>query len=145
MQHEVIEVLGTIVKNKIVEECKKSGIFCVSMDGTEDNSATEMEVIVLRYWSEEINDMTEHALSMFPARDRTAKALTDNLLSELDSAGLSTDGLCSDCFDGASVMSGWKGGIQAFLTSKLKRFIIYVYCFNHRLYLVIKKVGIIYV
>ena len=90
MQHEVIEVLGTIVKNKIVEECKKSGIFCVSMDGTEDNSATEMEVIVLRYWSEKINDVTEHALSMFPARDRTAKALTDNLLSELDSAGLSS-------------------------------------------------------
>ena len=82
MQHEVIDVLGTIVKNKIVEECKKSNIFSISMDGTEDSSATEMEVIVLRYWSDNLDDVTEHALSMFPARDRTAKALTDNLLSE---------------------------------------------------------------
>ena len=52
------------------------------------------------------------------------------------------EGLASDCFDGASVNSGWKNGTQAKLTvtEKCGRFILYIHCINHRLHLVIKKI-----
>lgn len=44
------------------------------------------------------------------------------------------------CYDGASVMSGGKGGIQAILQKHYKKVIPYIHCFNHRLHLVVADV-----
>jgi hypothetical protein len=63
--------------------------------------------------------------------DLTLKTLKDNELDE--------NGLLSQCFDGASVMSGREGGVQARIQAKLKRKIPYVHCYNHKLHLVIVK------
>ena len=45
--------------------------------------------------------------------------------------------MLSQCYDGASVMAGHKGGVQALIQQETGRNIPYVHCFNHRLHLVV--------
>ena len=47
--------------------------------------------------------------------------------------------LCTG-FDGASVMSGSKGGVHALLQRELNKEIPYTHCLNHQLHLVISHV-----
>lgn len=138
IQNDVIEVLADMVKRQISESCIKSGVYTVMMDGTEDGNGTEMEAVVLRYW--DVDAVAEHVIAMEPAQDRTAEGLMKILTNVFEDYDISFDGLASDCFDGASVNSGWKGGIQAILTKKCGRFILYIHCINHRLHLVVKKI-----
>ena len=109
------------------------------MDGTEDGNGIELEAVVLRYWDGD--DVAEHVIAMKPAFDSSAAGLMEILTETLEEFGISLDGLASDCFDGASVNSGWKNGMQVKLTSKCGRFILYIHCINHWLHLVIKKVS----
>ena len=66
-----------------------------------------------------------------------AATLTDTILEELAKVGLNSDKILSQCYDGASVMSGKHGGVQKLLQDKLGRDIPYVHCFNHQLHLVV--------
>lgn len=66
-----------------------------------------------------------------------AHSMSDLILQTLSDAGLNKDHILSQCHDGANVMSGMKGGVQAVIQGRLKRKIPYVHCFNHRLHLVI--------
>lgn len=50
-----------------------------------------------------------------------AMALTGVIIDELTSAGLSTDKILSQVYDGASLMSGRRGGVQKLLQKKLDR------------------------
>ena len=71
----------------------------------------EMEGVAVRYWSNYHKGMVEHVVDIKFAEDRSAKGLMDivktTLANEHDIS--MTDGLVSNTFDGASVMSGGKG------------------------------------
>jgi len=45
----------------------------------------------------------------------------------------------SQCYDGASVMSGKDGGVQRLIQDTLKRKIPYFHCLSHQFHLVITK------
>lgn len=66
-----------------------------------------------------------------------ALSLTNLVLTELTKVGLDTENILSQCYDGASVMSGKKGGMQKILQDKVNREVPYVHCFNHQLHLVV--------
>jgi hypothetical protein len=66
-----------------------------------------------------------------------AISLTDLIMTTLNNASLNTDHLLSQCYDGANVMRGDKGGVQALIKQRLGRDVPYIHCFNHRLHLVI--------
>lgn len=55
--------------------------------------------------------------------------------------------MISQCYDGASVMSGNDRGVQRILQNKLGRTVPYVHCFNHRLHLtiiaVLESIGLV--
>ncbi|KAL0151861.1 hypothetical protein M9458_052862, partial [Cirrhinus mrigala] len=58
------------------------------------------------------------------------------VLEELADVGLDMGKILSQCYDGASVMSG-RGGMQKLIQNKLNREVPYIHCFNHQLHLVI--------
>jgi len=60
----------------------------------------------------------------------------------LSAAPVSTAGtkLVAQSYDGASVMSGVKGGVQKLVSDSVGRYIIYIHCFAHRLHLVVLEV-----
>lgn len=66
-----------------------------------------------------------------------ALSLTNMVLEELSGVGLDTNKILSQCYDGASVMSGREGGMQKHIQNKLNREVPYIHCFNHQLHLVI--------
>ena len=85
------------------------------MDGTEDKNGVELEAVVLRFWDGE--NIAEHVLAMEPAYDRSADGLLKILTKTLDKHDIKLDGAASDCFDGASVNSGWKSKFKLLLVT----------------------------
>lgn len=101
------------------------------MDGTRDPFGQENISIVVSFL------VCKHLLVMATSEKGDAMALTGVINDELTSAGLSTDKILSQVYDGASLMSGRHGGVQKLLQNKLDCDIPYIHCFNHQLYLVV--------
>ena len=98
-----------------------------------------MEGIALRYWHSGKGCIVEHVFDVKLAEDRTAKGLMSLAKTTLeDEHEISMDGLVSNTFDGASVMSGEKGGLQMLVQEHCGRSIPYIHCLNHRLALVLR-------
>jgi hypothetical protein len=62
------------------------------------------------------------------AQKGDAQTLTDTVLSELNKVGLDCSKILSQVYDGASVMSGRRGGVQQILQERLGHKIPYVHC-----------------
>ena len=71
---------------------------------------------------------------------RSAKEIFEFIKETLDENKISFDGMMSQSFDGASVMSGEHGGLQAIICQYCGRCVVYIHCFCHRLHLSIKAV-----
>ncbi|CAB4042633.1 Hypothetical predicted protein [Paramuricea clavata] len=139
IQNEVIETLAEIVIETVANECKEAELFTLMMDGTTDSSQSEMEGVALRYWNNSKGGIVEHVVDVKLAEDRSAKGLVDITTTTLkDEREISMDGLVSNTFDGASVMSGTKGGLHQLIQEHCGRIIPYIHCLNHRLGLVIR-------
>ena len=57
-------------------------------------------------------------------------------LETFERLGITTTHILSRCYDGASVKSECRGGVQAIIQQKLGLEVPYLHCFNHRLHLV---------
>jgi hypothetical protein len=77
----------------------------------------------------------ESILTIKTCADLDAGTFTDLTLKVLNDYGLDTSKILSQCYDGAAVMSGHKGGVQALLQQRLNRVIPYV----HLVHLVLVK------
>jgi len=138
IQNELIGLMSQQVTECIVEEIGNS-FYTVKMDGTRDPTGCENLSIVLRFVDDSCA-IKERLLTIATAEAGDAKTLTWTLISEISKAGLTTDKIISQVYDGASLMSGKLGGVQALLQEELGREIPYVHCFNHQLHLVIVHV-----
>ncbi|XP_070405664.1 zinc finger protein 862-like [Nothobranchius furzeri] len=58
-------------------------------------------------------------------------------LEHLSGSGYSAAEMISQCYDGAYVMSGVRGGVQALLQKKVGKDIPYIHCYNHQLHLAV--------
>ena len=83
-----------------------------------------------------------HASSLKASSD-----LSEYILSQMTTFGLDRDKMVSQCYNGASVMSGCNSGVQTIIQSKCKQ-AVYVHCNAHRLNLilvdVVKKIQLAY-
>ena len=68
--------------------------------------------------------------------DRSAKGIFNFIKETLAEFKISVDGLVSQSFDGASVMSGDYNGLQKLISDFCHRYILYVHCFLHKIHLV---------
>ena len=107
-------------------------------DGTRDKNNRENISIALRYVKG--GQPFESLLYMPETQELDAASLAKLLLKTLHDTGINIDYIMSQCYDGASVMRGDKGGVQRLIRNELGREIPYVHCFNHRLHLVVVNV-----
>lgn len=107
----------------------------IKVDGTKDPTGSENVSIVLRYvdWNCTVK---ERLLSILTTDKCDALSLTNIVLEELSDVGLDINKILSQCYDGASVMSGREGGMQKHIQNKLNREVPYIHCFIHQLHLV---------
>jgi len=137
IQNEVIDLMARMVQDAVVQECQDSDVkwYSIKCDETRDSCNVEDMSIVIRYV---INGKpVEYMISMIKVAEVDAKSLTQSLLGELQNLRLDPAYILSQCYDGASVMSGAKGGVQKILQDTLNRKIPYVHCYSHQLHLVV--------
>ncbi|KAK0138889.1 hypothetical protein N1851_024562 [Merluccius polli] len=79
----------------------------------------------------------EHLLCIATAQKGDAQTLTDTVLTELNNVGLDCSKILSQVYDGASVMSGKRGGVQKILQERLGHEIPYVHCLNQLHFVVV--------
>lgn len=79
----------------------------------------------------------EHLIGLLDLHQLDAEYMCTEILRHLSDAGYSAEYIVSQCYDGASVLSGVRGGVPALLQKKLARHITYIHCYNHQLHLVV--------
>ena len=123
IQDEVIEILASLVKQKIAKDVRKAELFTIMADGKNRN---EIQGLVCRYLSPE-GKIEEHFLNIKGIDDRSAQGVFNFVKETLADFKISVDGLVSQSFDGANVMSGDYGGLQKLISDFCDRYILYVY------------------
>ena len=137
MQNEVIEVLKDVVLDEAVGDINTAdvGFFTLKADGTRDPTNTENISVVIRFVKE--GAVHETLVDMPSSQELDAESITTALLKSLRQCNIDPNKMLSQCYDGASVMSGKNGGVQRKLQEKLNKTIPYVHCFNHQLHLAV--------
>ena len=137
IQNEIIDTLANMVLGeikKIYENADAVG-FCLKSDGSRDRCNVENLSVMIRFVSASLPE--EHLIGLLDLDQLDAQYITSEILKCLSDAGYSADNILSQCYDGASVMSGVRGGVQALLQQKLGKYIPYIHCYNHQLHLVV--------
>ena len=136
IQDEVIEELASLTQEKISDEIKEAKLFTIMADGTTDKNRKEVQGLVCRYWSPGGN-VKEHCLNIEGVDERSAKGIFGFIKKTLDKFGIGMDGLVSQSYDGASVMSGDRNGLKILISEECQRYVLYIHCFLHRVSLVV--------
>lgn len=135
IQNETIGIIADLIWTKIVEDVNSAGFFTLLVDGTKYKNGNEIITIAVRYLMK--GKPFESVLSFEKCDSLCAEPIAELIISKLKEYGLDLNKMISQCYDGASVMSGEHGGIQAIIQKRLNRTIPYVHCKNHRLHLVV--------
>ena len=106
-------------------------------DGTRDKCNHEFISIGLRYVKQEKAFENLVHLSKLEDGKLDAASIVAFTLETFERLGITTSHILSQCYDGASVMCGCRGGVQAIIQQKLRREVPYLHCFSHRLHLVV--------
>ncbi|XP_031329369.1 zinc finger protein 862-like [Photinus pyralis] len=139
IQNEIIEVMAEMVRSNITNSINNADVkwFTLLEDGTKDRNNRENVAIGIRYVKD--GKVRESLLQIITKKKLDANTFTAETLEVLQKNNIDTKHLLSQCYDGASVMSGRVGGVAAKIQNKLQRTVPYVHCFNHRLHLVVVK------
>jgi hypothetical protein len=143
---EQINILGSNIREKIVSDCNESHFFTVIADSTTDISHKDQLAILLRFvnidYSSKTVEINESFIGYYHCKNATARGICDIIKTVLfDDLKLQKRSLKGQAYDGASVMSGPTGGVQALMKKDLNEegsdFLPYVHCPPHQLNLVL--------
>ena len=134
MQNTLIQLLADAVRKMIHDEISGAQYFTLIADETKDISKSEQLSVVLRY----IHDCKtyERFLSYTKCEELNAEALFSYIMSTLKELDVDINNCVSQCYDGASVMSGCQTGVRARI-SQINPSAIYIHCHAHQLNLVL--------
>ena len=139
IQNEVIAVLASLVKRTISDDVRAAEVYTIMADGTTDKNRKEVQGLVCRYLGSN-GDIEEHCVNIKGVDDRSAKGIFEFIKDTLKDLDIPIDGVVSQSYDGASVMSGEYNGLQALISQFSNRDILYVHCFLHKISLVVVNV-----
>ena len=137
IQNQIIEAMVQTVQSSIVKDIREADVpwFTLMEDGTRDKNNRENIAIAIRYVKNGI--VKESLLAVISTKNVDAATFTEVTLNSLTENNIDLSRMLSQCYDGASVMSGKISGVATRIKNKLNRIIPYVHCYNHRLHLVV--------
>ena len=102
--------MAQMVRDTHTAKIKETEFYTIMIDGTMDKSNEEIQALVVRYLDAATQEIEERALNV-DGTGRSAKDIFEFVRKTLEEdCGIGFDGLVSQAYDGASVMSGDKGG-----------------------------------
>ena len=137
VQNEMIELLGSIIKTIISEECQNKP-FSLIIDETCDIWTEEQVAVIIRYAVDDLK-IQERFVGLIKTGSTSDKELEEILNSSIKQLGLSSESfLVAQGYDGAINMSGNVKGVASRVRAKVQR-AIYIHCHCHRLNLALEK------
>ena len=135
-QNDLIRVFGERIEQVIVAEIIEARFFAILVDETKDISKKEQLAVIIRYVHQCC--IKERVIGTYHMKHLDAVSLSKFIYEKVVSIGLDWNYCVAQCYDGASVMSGWANGVQAKIREHAPH-AIYIHCHAHRLNLVLVK------
>uniref|UniRef100_A0A8C9XYC6 HAT C-terminal dimerisation domain-containing protein n=1 Tax=Sander lucioperca TaxID=283035 RepID=A0A8C9XYC6_SANLU len=132
-QNEIIDCCAQEVTNVIVSEMTKSKIDAIMANEARDARSEQLAVCV-RYVSE--GEVKECFLALTEIKSFDAQSIANELQQQIQKNGVAELKCVAQTYDGAAVMSGSTGGVQAYFR-KFHPEAICVYCYANELNLVL--------
>uniref|UniRef100_A0A1X7TXN3 DUF4371 domain-containing protein n=1 Tax=Amphimedon queenslandica TaxID=400682 RepID=A0A1X7TXN3_AMPQE len=128
--------------NQRLQNCSKklhdAKYITVLADESKDISKHEQLSIAFRYVLH--GKTMERFVGYTLATDLTAQSLAKYIMAKMDDLKVNPEHLVSQCYDGASVMSGSNAGVHKFIKERSPQ-AVYIHCCAHRLNLVLVDVA----
>ncbi|CAH1109478.1 unnamed protein product [Psylliodes chrysocephalus] len=134
IQNDIINIIGNMILNTIIDEIKECGMYALMVDEARSFKEQQLSVCVRYVKGFQIEERFLGFTNCSQERDATS--LCNILLSYLKKVGLTNIPIIAQSYDGASVMSGRVGGLQAKIRERHPS-AIYIHCMAHRLNLVV--------
>ena len=132
VQNELIECVGTHIKEKLISEIKDAKFFSILADEAQDSSNKEQLSLVLRFVDHSFHIREEFFGFILCTEGISGKAISGYIKETLGSLGLDLNNCRGQGYDGAGNMSGKYIGAAALL-KKDSPLALYVHCASHRL------------
>lgn len=128
-------MIASLVREQIGLELSDKW-YTILCDSTRDVTGIENVSIVLLFITDDGN-VRERLLCIEQMTQFDAVSETKSILSFLTNHKIRLVRMLAQCYDGASVMAGRNGGVQALMQERLGRRIPCIHCFNHQLHLAV--------
>jgi len=134
IQNDLIECVTSVLNSRIFNEIQRVNYVSIQADETTDVSCRSQMSIIFRYVVEQ--NIVERFIGFFDvSKNKTASGLADIILSEINKWEIGNKIVCQT-YDGASVMSGEKSGVQ-FRIRQIYPNTLFIHCYAHQLNLVL--------
>ena len=100
-----MELIGTKIRNKIIDKVKKAKYFFILVDEVCDTSNWEQVSIVLRYVDED-ESIREDFVAFVPCAEITGESIANNIVQKISNWGLDIENVRGQGYDGAANMAG---------------------------------------
>ena len=136
IQNDLLEAAKEVILDTIKEEMSGEE-YVILADEAKGLNKKENVAVATRY--EKNGVIKERVIGFVEAEGLNATGISNSIISVVDKLELPPEKCVGLGFDGASVMSGETGGVQAILRTKYRN-AIYVHCTSHRLNLVLNTI-----
>ena len=139
IQEEIIKLLGSAVRKSLISKIKCAPFWSVILDTTSDVTRVDQLSVIIRwvYIGGDKFEIVESFLGFVEVTDADARGLVDTTKNYLKGLVLTFSKLRGQGYDGASVMSGVRGGVQKLIKEMCDSPVPFVHCASHNLNLVI--------
>lgn len=134
IQNSLISLLADTIRSLITDEVHAARYFTLIADETKDVSKVEQLSVVLRYVYK--SKTYERFISYSKCDELNAEALFTYIIKALTEMDVDIGNCISQCYDGASVMSGCNTGVRTRITD-VNPAAVYIHCHAHQLNLVL--------
>ena len=104
----MIELIGTQIRNKVIDNVKKAKYFSILVNEVCDTSNWEQVSIVLRYVDED-ESIREDFVAIVPCTEITGESIANNIVQKIRDWGLDIENVRGQGYDGANMAGKFKG------------------------------------
>lgn len=133
---EIIQIMGDMVLNKIVDEVKQAKYFSLIIDSTPDVSHTDQLAIVIRYVHSETGLPVERFLKFISNPGHKAEDLFTAVTKVMNDLNIDLTNCRGQSYDNAANMAGMYNGLQTKIKDRVAPSADFVPCAAHSLNLV---------
>ena len=138
--NKLINIIGSLIKETIVEEVLECRKFGIEVDSTQDVGIVDQLAIYLRYVKD--GEAKERLLAMCDSSSSTDTGLHKTVTETLSSLGLDPQNIIGQSYDGAANMSGKYAGLQALIKHDAPNS-TFTHCYAHRFNLLMTDATIV--